>query len=147
MHRHTIPFLGEKHKEREEMGREREAQGLRMLHTASPTTWPSFAPINLKVERFWARKCTELKRAAGKGWRCLTLLQQTASLPERQRARGFAAHGCNNQQTSSSGGLIPAPAQGHDVFFFRPSLLKPQYLVHTRARSLNACLKEFHVGK
>lgn len=55
-------------KARTEMGREKEAQGLGMPHTASPTTWPSFAPINLKAERFWARKSTELKRAAGKVW-------------------------------------------------------------------------------
>lgn len=49
-------------------GQKERSAGLGDATTASPTTWPSFAPTNLKAERFGARKSTELKRAVGKVW-------------------------------------------------------------------------------
>lgn len=70
-----------------------------------------------------------------------------ALLPERHWACGFAAHGCNNQQTWGSGGLIPVPAPGQDGIFFSPSLLRPQDLVLPRSGCLDAHLKEFSTGK
>lgn len=92
-------------------------QGLGIPHTASPTTWPSFAPIHLKVERFGARKSPELEG-------CRERLAMLSHPPpdgfaprEAQQARGFAAHSYTNQQTSGSGSLIPVPAQGRDGIF------------------------------
>lgn len=58
-HGHTIPSFMWKaqRKARTEMGREKEAQGLGMPHTASPTTtWPSFAPLHLKRGKVLGKK-------------------------------------------------------------------------------------------
>lgn len=60
----------------------RGAQSIGMPRAAS-STQPSLTPINLKMERFWGRKSTQLQGKVGE--------PQIMLVPERQWAHGFTA--------------------------------------------------------